>query len=153
MKYNHLDQLIEAVKTKYTLDDLSDHHGVSAIIYDENGNKILVQLHVKFNFWTIPVGKVDQGQKVIDGLKMELKEECGIVPTNFKKIASFTKYYTRDGKKVKVIQHLFEVNKYSGTVKNMEPQKHKKQLFMSIEEIKKLNYISDATKEALKYLE
>ncbi len=150
MSNEYIQELIEASKTKYTKHDLYDHHGVSAIIYDKS--KILVQLHVKFNFWTIPVGKVDPGQKVVDGLKMELKEECGIVPTNFKEIKSFTKHYKREGKRVKVIQHLFEINKFSGRIKNMEPQKHSKQLFMSLDEIKKLKHISDATKMALKYI-
>lgn len=53
-------------------------------------------------------------------------------------------------KKVIVRLHLFEITKYSGTVKNKEPHKHRKQRFMSLKEIKSIPYLSDAT---LLYLE
>jgi len=129
---------------KYTQEDVADHHGVSAVIKDKDG-KILMQEHVKFGFWTIPVGKVKIGQEIEEGLKQELFEECNVVVKDFKELICKDYLYERDGKMVKVISHLFEIKEYSGEIKNKEPEKHKQQRFMSLDEIKKLHYLSDMT--------
>lgn len=149
---DYLSFLYKIEKKSYNEEDLAPHHGVSAIIYDEYKN-ILMQDHVKLNFWTIPVGKVKSGQKVIDGLKEELLEECGIKVIKFKEVRLFRKIYKRQNIDVEVINHIFEVEKYSGIPRNLEPLKHRSQIFMSIEEIKKKSKLSDATKEALMYLD
>ena len=64
-------------KVLYNKEDVTNHHGVAAIIKNENGD-ILIQKHNKFGFWTIPVGKVKPTQTVISGLKQEIKEECNV---------------------------------------------------------------------------
>ena len=149
--------IIESIKswlnenTKYNNEDLVNHHGIGAIIYDDYG-KVLMQDHVKFNFWTIPVGKIKENQSIIDALKEELMEECGIKITKFKEVRSFTKSYLRDNINVKVTQHIFEIEKYIGVPKNLEPKKHRSQIFMTIDEIKKKPNLSHTTQEALKYL-
>jgi len=145
-------KFLQSEKYNYNEEDLSSHHGVSAIIYDKN-KRILMQEHVKLKFWTIPVGKVKSDETVIQGLKKEILEECGIKLIKFKEVVKFNKKYTRHGKNVTVFGHIFEVEKYSGTPRNLEPQKHKQQIFMSIEEIKKKAKLSDSTIQALKYLE
>ncbi|MEK6856152.1 MAG: NUDIX hydrolase [Nanoarchaeota archaeon] len=137
------------MEPKYNQEDLIDHHGVSAIIKDDKG-KILMQEHVKYGFWTIPVGKVMQNQDVKEGLKQEVFEECNIKVLECKEIFYKLYEYIRNGKNVKVYTHLFEITKYSGEVKNKEPHKHKKQLFMEIKDIMKLPYLSDTS---LLYLE
>ncbi len=137
------------MEPKYNNEDLADHHGISAIIKDTKG-RILMQEHVKYGFWTMPTGKVQQNQNIIEGLKQEIFEECNIEVLECKEIFYKVYEYIRIGKKVKVFIHLFEIIKYSGEIKNREPHKHKQQLFLEIEEIMKIPFLSDNT---LLYLE
>ena len=136
---------------KYNKEDLSNHEGVSVVIKDKTG-KILMQNHVKHGFWTIPVGKVKINQSVEEGLIEEVFEECNLKILEFKELINRNYQYVRDDKNVNVFSHLFEVQKYSGEMKNMEPHKHLEQRFMDLEEIKKLSYLSDMTLLYLEYL-
>jgi len=136
-------------EVKYNEEDVYDHYGVAAIIKNSKG-EILMQEHIKYGFWTIPVGKVKWGQSVEEGLKQEVLEECNIEIKELKEIATRKYDYIRDGKNVVVDVHLFEVIEYSGTIKNNEPNKHKVQEFLSLDTIKNLPYLSDNT---LLYLE
>lgn len=151
MIQEYLNYIQEEIK--YNEDDLNpNHHGVSAIIYDKTKTKILMQDHVKFGCWTIPVGKVDKGDTPKEAIKREILEETGLKLINFKEVSTFSKTYLRDGIKVTVTAHIFEVYNYSGTPRNLEPKKHKQQIFMSINDVDKLKNTSDATKYALKHL-
>lgn len=134
---------------KYNNEDLTDHPGVSAVIKNSKG-QILMQEHVKFGFWTIPVGKVKINQNIIEGLKEEVFEETNLIVNKCKELKFKVYEYLRNGKKVKVFAHLFEITDYSGKLENKEPNKHKNQKFMDIAEIINLPYISDTT---LLYLE
>ena len=146
MKY--IDLLKE---TQYNSDDLrAKHSGISAVIV--KNKKILMMDHVKFNFWTIPVGKVDKGQTVKEGLMMEMKEELNIKPTKYKLIGKFQKKYMRNGKSVVVDAHIFHIEKWAGTLRNNEPKKHRSIKWMSLDEIKRIKKLSDATKEMLKVI-
>jgi 8-oxo-dGTP diphosphatase len=136
---------------KYTPEDLVDHHGVSAVIKNPDG-EVLMQEHVKYGFWTIPVGKAIHGQEIVDGLKQEVLEETGLTVEECKEIGSKTCEYVRAGRNVKVFTHLFEITKYSGTLENREPHKHRQQKFLSLSEIMKLSYLSDTTLMYLKTL-
>lgn len=136
-------------KIQYTQEDIIDHHAVGAIIKNNKG-EILVQEHVKYGFWTIPAGKVSSGQSIQEGLKKEILEECNVVLEEFKEIQSKEYVYKRIEKMVLVTGHLFEVLRYSGILKNNEPEKHTQQIFIDLEKIKKLPYLSDLT---LLYLE
>ena len=49
----------------YTHEDIVNHHAVAAVIKNTEG-KILMQEHVKYGFWTLPVGKVKDGQGIND---------------------------------------------------------------------------------------
>ena len=133
----------------YTPEDLLDHHAVSAVIKNKEG-KILMQNHVKFGFWTIPIGKAKPGQTPEDGIITEIFEECNLKVNELKQVAYKEISYNRKGKDVKVFTHSFEVLKYSGKLKNKEPNKHGEQKFLDLNEIKKIPYLSDAT---LMYLE
>ncbi len=134
---------------KYNKEDVVSHHGVAAVIKNQKGD-ILIQEHTKYGFWTIPVGKVKEGQDVIDGLREEILEECNLKVEEQKELMVKDYYYNREGKEITVTSHLYEIIKFSGEMKNLEPLKHKQQLFMPIEEIKRLPYLSDMT---LLYLE
>lgn len=131
-------------KVKYNYGDLKSHDAMGVVIKNAKG-EILMQDHVKFGFWTIPIGKAEEDQSVEEGLKQEMLEECGIKVESCKERISKEYSYERDGKKVKVKSHIFEVEKYSGILKNNEPQKHRSQIFINLEKIKKLPYLSDAT--------
>ena len=133
----------------YTPEDLHDHHGIGAVITNDNG-EILMQKHVKFGFWTIPVGKTKKGQDIQQGLAQELFEECDIILEDCQEIATKEFKYIRNKKTVIVSGHLFSVRMYSGEIKNKEPHKHTQQLFMKTEDILTLPLLSDFT---LFYLE
>jgi ADP-ribose pyrophosphatase YjhB (NUDIX family) len=136
-------------KIKYNSEDIISHHGVAAIIKNQK-KEILMQEHVKYGFWTIPVGKVKNEQGVEDGLKQEILEECNIAISEYKELIIRNYKYNRDGNEVLVVSHLFEILNYDGEVKNNEPQKHNQQIFLPISEIKEIPYLSDLT---LLYLE
>jgi len=131
-------------KVSYNEEDLLDHHAVSAVIKNFKG-EILMQDHVKYGFWTIPVGKAKLGQGPVDAIKEEVFEECNLVVDKLKEIAYKEVKYPRDGKNVKVFTHVYEVLSYSGELKNNEPHKHREQKFIPLEEIKKMPYLSDST--------
>ncbi|MBI4447378.1 NUDIX hydrolase [Candidatus Woesearchaeota archaeon] len=136
-------------KIGYNAEDIVDHQGVAVVLKNKKG-EVLMQQHVKYGFWTIPVGKVKDWQSVEEGLKEEIFEECNITVEEFKEITTKEYAYNRNGNKVKVFAHLFEVDRWSGRMKNKEPKKHKIQIFMPLNKIKKLPYLSDLT---LLYLE
>jgi 8-oxo-dGTP pyrophosphatase MutT (NUDIX family) len=131
-------------KIKYTEEDIFDHDGVTAVIKNDN-EEILMQEHIKYGFWTTPVGKVKKGQSIEEGLREEMSEECNIIIEESKEVKTKRYTYKRNGKKVKVRVHVFEILKYKGTLKNNEPHKHTQQKFISLDEIKKLPYLSDVT--------
>ena len=131
-------------KTNYNSKDLVSHHGVAVVIKDGVG-RILMQEHVKYGFWTIPVGKVERGQSIEEGLKQEVFEECNIKIKEFREVRKRKYVYSRKGNKVTVFSHLFEVTKYTGILKNKEPIKHRKQVFLPLARIRKLSYLSDLT--------
>ena len=137
---------------KYTEEDLKDHIGISAVIKDNQG-RVLMQNHVKYGFWTLPVGKALPEQTVEDCLKEELFEECGINVEEFRFLLKREFIYDRHGHKVTVVKYLYEITRYSGEIKNKEPHKHSEQKFMAINEIKKLPHLSDATLLYLEILE
>ena len=128
----------------YTSEDILNHHGIGAVILNEKG-EILMQEHVKYNFWTIPIGKTKQGQTPQKALKEELFEECNIRIKEWKEIATKEFRYIRNGKEVHVLGHIFTILSYAGTIQNKEPHKHKEQCFMSVEKIQQLPVVSDLT--------
>lgn len=134
---------------KYNSEDLTSHHGIAVIIKNEN-KEILMQEHIKYGFWTIPVGKIKNNQTVENGLKEEILEECNIEVKKNKELIVRNYPYIRNGKNITVTGHLFEVLEYIGEIKNNEPQKHKQQIFLPLSKIKTLPYLSDLT---LLYLE
>lgn len=136
-------------KIAYNKEDLVDHHAAAAIIKNDKG-EILMQEHTKLGFWTLPSGKIKPDQSIIEGIKEEVFEETNLNIEECKEISIKEYPYLREGKEVTVTQHIFNVTRYSGKMKNKEPNKHKSQLFLPLEEIKKIPYLSYFT---LDYLE
>jgi 8-oxo-dGTP pyrophosphatase MutT (NUDIX family) len=131
-------------KINYTKEDTISHDAIAAVLKNKTG-AILMQKHVKYGFWTIPVGKVKKGQTIEDGLKEEIEEETNLKIKNCREIKVKRYSYVRNESKIVVIGHLFEVIDYAGRMKNNEPQKHSSQKFLSLSEVKKLPYLSDMT--------
>lgn len=129
---------------KYSPGDLIDYKAVGAVIKDVK-NRVLMQKHNKYGFWTIPVGKVEPDQTIKSALLSEIKDECGIVPIQYNEIARRGFKYIRMGNLINVDARLFEINRYEGIVSNCEPDKHSVQVFLSINEICGLDDISHMT--------
>ncbi len=104
-----------------------------------------MQEHNKYGFWTIPIGKANPDQTPEEGLQQEIQEECNLKILECKELIQRKFIYERNGKMVNVLSHIYEVLKYTGVMKNNEPHKHKKQMFIPLEKIKQLLYLSDAT--------
>lgn len=137
-------------KIAYNQADLRDHEGISALVKNEEG-KILMFFHNKIQKWTIPVGKVDEGETPYESLVKEIAEEVDLTITSAELKEEFIQHFVREGKNVEIKQHLYDI-KYIGEPKNNEPHKHRDLKFMSKEEIIKLPVISDATEIALKHI-
>lgn len=108
--------------------------------------------HNKFNLWTIPIGKVDFGEDIFEGMNRELQEELNIKAKEMKDLISGDYYYKRDGYRVKVEIHIFDVLSYTGKLKNNEPHKHSDMKWMSLDDVQKLKQQSDATALYLSYI-
>lgn len=149
-KYEELTTVLEVNGPYYTEEDCIDHKGVAAVIHDKD--KILLMDHVKIDRWAIPVGKVKPGDSIEHALKEEMLEELGIELINYNEIISFVRPYLVNGiHHVKVEYHIFDILKYSGEIKNLEPNKHRSIKFMTLDKIRKMERISTATKAILKY--
>ena len=138
--------------SKYNQEDLRSHFGVGAVIKNEN-DEILMLKHNKFNVWTIPIGKVDDGEDLIEGMSRELHEELNIKSNDMKDLISGDYYYKREGVRVRVEIHIFEVLSYTGKLRNNEPHKHSNMKWMSLDDVQKLKQRSDATALYLSYVE
>ncbi|MGN0919435.1 MAG: NUDIX domain-containing protein [Alphaproteobacteria bacterium] len=76
-------------------------------------------------FYMLPGGHVEQGESVLHATARELKEELGIVvqeeDLEFKLVEPIQTHIT----------FFFKVKKYTGTPRNMEPEKHDEVVFLS----------------------
>jgi hypothetical protein len=69
-------------------------------------------------------GLKTQGTSCRLSLKKEIFEECGINIKKFKLISTKSFKYIRDGKQVLNDSYVYEIQEYTGTIINKEPQKH-----------------------------
>jgi 8-oxo-dGTP pyrophosphatase MutT (NUDIX family) len=125
----------------------TDYIAASAIIRNAK-NQILVQNHVKTSTWTIPIGKVEKGENVTAALARELNEELGImaVVVNYlcDEVVVIPNYPPRM-EPITVRTFVAEVA-YTGSICNMEPHKHSELRWVSEEELKQMEPLSEATK-------
>jgi 8-oxo-dGTP pyrophosphatase MutT (NUDIX family) len=133
----------------YTTEDILPHSSVFAIIKNRNG-EILMQDHIKYNFWTLPGGKVKPDQSKEDALSQEIQEECNIIIWEAHPLVQRDMSYIRKEIPITIPCYLFEIITYEGEIQNNEPTKHRELRFFSVDEIQKLPYLSDVT---LLYLE
>ncbi len=139
-----------------------DIHSVGGLVFNDN-NELLVQYHNKYSCWTIPMGKVEGNCSITENLLKEFKEELDIAVEECEEIASKEFIYDNinpkdwtfidDGKTFVVLFHLFKINKWSGELKNNEPQKHSELLFVPLDKLRTLQPVSDALKVFFEYME
>jgi len=149
--YEDLTTVMEVRDPYYTNEDCVDHSCIAAMIKDND--KILIMDHIKMGCWAVPVGKVKPGDSIENTLHIEMMEELGIEIINYEKIISFVRPYIINGIHVKVNYNIFNILEYNGIIKNLEPHKHRSIKFMVIDDIKKLDRISTATKAVIRYCE
>ena len=117
---------------------------IAAIIKDKD-EKVLIQDHVKTAAYTLPSGKweSDRGETIEDTLKRELFEELGIVVTEFHCIYecefSGIEYPAGSGNLTNFHAFYYIIDEYINEVVNREPNKHRDLLWLTSEEIKRLN--------------
>jgi len=131
----------------YTEEDLQDFQAIGGIF--TKGNKILMLDHVKFNFWTVPIGKVPKGKTVEQGLRIEMKEELNVYVTKYELKDIWKRTFNWRGKKIKTENYLYLIKQYNGKIKNNEPHKARSLKYMTIDEMKKLR-LSEMTKSLLR---
>lgn len=139
-----------------------DIHSVGGVILN-NRDEILLQYHIKYDCWTIPMGKVENGLDIIETLRKEFKEELDINVEECEEIIS-KKYiydninpkdwtFEKSGKTFVVMFHLFMINKWNGEIKNKEPHKHSEMRFCDIDRVRTIGARSDALNLYLEYIE
>lgn len=133
------------MKNVFTKEDVEVNDSIWAIITNEKW-ELLIQDHIKLNSFTIPIWKVKKWQSIEDALKEELFEELWITILKYEKILEKYKVFDFNWVQKWINMHFYKILNYTWTITNNEPYKHKSIEFMSLETIKKLSKISEATK-------
>lgn len=133
------------INSTFTKEDLTTKEAIGAVIYDAEW-RVLMQDHVKLDFFTIPIWKVREWENPDEVIRNELFDEIGIKIIKFEKIAIQDWVYDYNWIKVKIRNHIYKILSRSWAIENKEPAKHRLVKFMTIDEIKKLPKISDATR-------
>ncbi len=115
------------------------------IVRDEKW-RILVQDHVKLDFFTIPIWKVKASENIENVMKQELQEELWIQVIRYEKMGECEGEYDYEWTKVRIKTHIFDILSYEGIPQNKESKKHRSIQFMSISDIRQLPKVSDATR-------
>jgi 8-oxo-dGTP diphosphatase len=81
--------------------------------------------------WALPGGKLDKGEMIIDAVKREVKEECGIDVIE----AEFLTYFEDLRKDTHIISLVAKVNEFSGKATVLEPEKCQKWQWFDFNEL------------------
>ena len=73
--------------TRFTQEDIETRDAIGIVVRDTQG-KILIQDHVKLDFFTIPIGKLKSGEDMKAKVSEEMSEEHGIKVQECEKIGS-----------------------------------------------------------------
>ena len=95
-------------------------------------NRVLLLFHSKLCKWTLPMGKVEEGELPLNAISRELYEELDINLINSKVLIEkeyiFSDIKTRD-------VTVFDITSYDGKLVNKEPDKHRSIIWLSFNEI------------------
>lgn len=111
--------------------------GISALIRDDSG-RILIFRHKKFDVWTLPVGKVDEGESLEEALHREIWEELGIRITGFR-LRGAVNFGQKLGSDDEVgrpgFNAIYEISAFDGELRNCEPDKHPEMLWVTEDQL------------------
>ena len=79
-------------------------------------------------FYMLPGGHVDEGEQILTAAVREIKEELDV------QVLKDDLHLVLSRASKTHINFFFKVNKYTGTLKNKEPEKHDDLAFLSIED-------------------
>lgn len=149
-KYNN--KISESMFVAYDYEPASV---VAAMIHHPDHKYMyLLQDHVKFDLWTLPSGKVDIGEDPAEAMIREMKEELDIDVLTFDiLVQKHIEYPLKNGEIVKTDGYLFDICRYSGTPRNMEPHKHREIKWFSLHELRQTNDITVITHWLLDYID
>lgn len=119
----------------YNDEDIKNHNSVGAIVFN-NAGEVLVVDHIKYNFFTLPIGKARLDEDLKGAMARELFEECNIKVLSLKEVKRIRKEEERRGRLVKMGIVLFKVSDWEGEIFNNEFHKHKSVMFMSIDQLR-----------------
>lgn len=132
------------------------NYRVSAVI--RNGNKILVHHGIKKDHYTLPGGRVKDGESTITALKREIKEEMGfdteyVKPFSF--IENFFEMNDKNYHELLVTHELKFIDKEVYKKQRIEPIEEEKKgklefAWMDIEELQNVTFLPQKLLEYLK---
>ena len=121
-------------------------------IINEN-NEILLEDHIKNGCLSLPGGKIDLGESPLKTLKRELKEELNIDVEEAEELGTLgyanIEYPIHSDKFCEFNMSVFKVLKYTGTIINNEPDKHKSLIWLSKTEAIDHNHLSGMVKDMI----
>lgn len=126
----------------YSERELEDHIAIGALVENEK-HEVLCFKHIRWNFWSFPIGKTEVDETAEAAAVRELKEELGIDVTKMQTVYETLMEYKREGKTVRVSTVLFKVLAHTGTPSNMETNKHTHFGFRSLNELAQEGALSD----------
>lgn len=135
----------------FTQEDLNTKDAIWVVIYDSLW-RILIQDHVKLDFFTIPIWKVNAWEDPDEVMIKEVLDETNLIVRDYRKLIEKDWEYDYNWITVRLRNHIYEVLLWEWNLVNKEPNKHRSMNFLSISDIKKLSKISDATKIFLSIL-
>lgn len=111
--------------------DMETYHISAAIIHQQNQQTqqdeiLLVEQQARHDphpNWTIPGGRIEDGELVYEGLRREVREETGIIVQVIGPLAYLTNAHNVAHNEM-LIAHIFEVVAWSGTIAINDPDDH-----------------------------
>lgn len=118
-------------------------HAIGLVIINEK-DEILILDHNKFNIKTVPVGKIEKDESIVNALHREIREEIGVEFDNEILLAdSYVRYENIE----RSFEYVFVVNTkdIKGKPKNMEPEKHSDMYWVPINKLSEIGKLGTAT--------
>lgn len=100
---------------------------VSALVYDTNGDVLLVRTHSRSNTWELPGGQVEEGEALDEAVRREVLEETGI---NIRPVRITGVYYNAS---MQILSVVFVGDYLSGAI-NIQPEEIQQAEFLTLNE-------------------